>query len=132
MFLINKHEQENPELSDRSFLRFMGNDVKKVILFDIVKYIINTSEFVCSTVNEVEDDFEEIYVKVEFGIEPEYLSLFSKEFSTVVYFLGLSKGVKLDEDEIFEISGEVGDQVSGGDLASHFVEKSYILTEGTA
>ena len=132
MLLFNKTMQENPQLTVRSFLRSSDSDAEKIILFDIVKEIINLSEFACSIVDYDEDEFEEIFVRMENSRDPEYLSLDSKEFVTAVYFLGLSKGVKLDEDDIFEITGEVSYQVSMGGLSTHIVEKSHRLTEVTA
>ena len=105
MIFIEKDTKDHPRITAESFVHYSNDDAKEIIRFNIAKDIANACELA------VDDDNDETFVIMNDRSEQDYLSLYSKEFSIVVYFLGLTKGVNLDKHDISNIVQALAHQI---------------------
>ena len=91
----------------------VAEDVPLLILTNIANDLIKIGDFAYDTEDEV--------FAVRDGIEaPDYSSIYSEEFCSAIYWVGLLKGVALDELEINEIADGIRKYVLANKEAAEF------------
>ena len=118
MKFIDKEVFTIPQYLTESISKQTDNSAHALVLTSITSDIIQVSKF-------ARDIDDEVCVLMFATDTPYYIPLYSREFSAIIYWIGLVNGVKLEVNDINKVIGDLQHYIVVESGNAEFMEETF-------